>query len=162
VIRTGLDVCRIIINFGAGHRRGEVAGLPIDSIPEKSQPFERIHSKVGALRKRDGQSKLGRTVDKPIQVGQWLCTIVVSAHDHEAWCCFPQVLENFLASDVNAEVRCCSLDFLRDQETLNGSRNLVTSLFEHEQIKTTLPKARDAARLAEKVTWRFFIPLICI
>lgn len=31
------------------------------------------------------------------------------------------------------------------------SRNLVTSLFEHEQIKTTLPKARDTARLAEKV-----------
>ncbi|KAF9532009.1 ribosomal protein L17 [Crepidotus variabilis] len=30
-------------------------------------------------------------------------------------------------------------------------RNLVTSLFEHEQIKTTLPKARDAARLAEKI-----------
>jgi len=30
-------------------------------------------------------------------------------------------------------------------------RNLVTSLFEHEQISTTLPKARDAARLAEKI-----------
>jgi len=30
-------------------------------------------------------------------------------------------------------------------------RNLVTSLFEHERIKTTLPKARDVARLAEKV-----------
>ncbi|KAG5648061.1 hypothetical protein DXG03_007096 [Asterophora parasitica] len=30
-------------------------------------------------------------------------------------------------------------------------RNLVTSLFEHEQISTTLPKARDTARLAEKV-----------
>jgi len=30
-------------------------------------------------------------------------------------------------------------------------RNLVTSLLEHEQIKTTLPKARDAARLAEKM-----------
>ncbi|PPQ88653.1 hypothetical protein CVT25_010229 [Psilocybe cyanescens] len=29
--------------------------------------------------------------------------------------------------------------------------NLVTSLFEHEQIKTTLPKARDTARLAEKI-----------
>jgi ribosomal protein L17 len=30
-------------------------------------------------------------------------------------------------------------------------RNLVTSLFEHEQIQTTLPKARDTARLAEKI-----------
>ncbi|PFH54553.1 hypothetical protein AMATHDRAFT_134373 [Amanita thiersii Skay4041] len=30
-------------------------------------------------------------------------------------------------------------------------RNLVTSLVEHEQIRTTLPKARDAARLAEKL-----------
>jgi ribosomal protein L17 len=30
-------------------------------------------------------------------------------------------------------------------------RNLVTSLFEHEQIKTTLPKAKDTARLAEKI-----------
>ncbi|KAJ7038099.1 ribosomal protein L17 [Mycena alexandri] len=29
-------------------------------------------------------------------------------------------------------------------------RNLVTSLFEHEQIKTTLPKARETARMAEK------------
>ncbi|KAF5390287.1 hypothetical protein D9757_002852 [Collybiopsis confluens] len=30
-------------------------------------------------------------------------------------------------------------------------RNLVTSLFEHEQIKTTLPKAKETARLAEKI-----------
>ncbi|TFK30522.1 ribosomal protein L17 [Coprinopsis marcescibilis] len=30
-------------------------------------------------------------------------------------------------------------------------RNLVTSLFEHERIKTTLPKAKDTARLAEKI-----------
>ncbi|KAJ7070948.1 mitochondrial ribosomal protein L17 [Mycena amicta] len=30
-------------------------------------------------------------------------------------------------------------------------RNLVTSLFEHEQIKTTLPKAQEAARFAEKI-----------
>ncbi|KAI0348490.1 mitochondrial ribosomal protein L17 [Trametopsis cervina] len=30
-------------------------------------------------------------------------------------------------------------------------RNLVTSLFKHEQIRTTLPKARDTARLAEKI-----------
>jgi len=30
-------------------------------------------------------------------------------------------------------------------------RNLVCSLFEHEQIRTTLPKAKDTARLAEKV-----------
>ena len=34
---------------------------------------------------------------------------------------------------------------------LMSYRNLVTSLIQHEQIKTTLPKARDAARLAEKV-----------
>ena len=31
------------------------------------------------------------------------------------------------------------------------ARNLVTSLIQHEQIKTTFPKAQDAARLAEKV-----------
>jgi len=30
-------------------------------------------------------------------------------------------------------------------------RNLVTSLLQHEQIKTTLPKARETARLAEKI-----------
>ncbi|KAH9944056.1 mitochondrial ribosomal protein L17 [Epithele typhae] len=30
-------------------------------------------------------------------------------------------------------------------------RNLVTSLIHHEQIKTTLPKAKDAARLADKL-----------
>ncbi|KAJ7706085.1 mitochondrial ribosomal protein L17 [Mycena rosella] len=30
-------------------------------------------------------------------------------------------------------------------------RNMVTSLFEHEQIKTTLPKARETARFAEKI-----------
>jgi len=34
---------------------------------------------------------------------------------------------------------------------LHTSRNLVTSLFEHEQIKTTLPKARETARFAEKI-----------
>lgn len=30
-------------------------------------------------------------------------------------------------------------------------RNLVTSLFTHEQISTTLPKAREAQRLAEQL-----------
>ncbi|KIO28831.1 hypothetical protein M407DRAFT_242877 [Tulasnella calospora MUT 4182] len=30
-------------------------------------------------------------------------------------------------------------------------RNLVSSLLEHEQIKTTLPKAKETARLAEKI-----------
>ncbi|KAG8850572.1 hypothetical protein FRB96_009663 [Tulasnella sp. 330] len=30
-------------------------------------------------------------------------------------------------------------------------RNLVSSLLEHEQIKTTLPKAKEAARMAEKI-----------
>jgi large subunit ribosomal protein L17 len=30
-------------------------------------------------------------------------------------------------------------------------RNLVSSLFEHESIKTTLPKAREAQRMAEKL-----------
>ena len=34
--------------------------------------------------------------------------------------------------------------------------NLVTSLIEHEQIKTTLPKAKDTARLAEKVRCVFY------
>jgi ribosomal protein L17 len=38
-----------------------------------------------------------------------------------------------------------------DESFMVSCRNLVTSLFEHEQIKTTLPKARDTARLAEKV-----------
>ena len=37
------------------------------------------------------------------------------------------------------------------------SSNLVTSLIQHEQVKTTLPKARDAARLAEKVRVFFLI-----
>jgi ribosomal protein L17 len=31
------------------------------------------------------------------------------------------------------------------------NRNLVTSLLHHEQIQTTVPKAKEAARLAEKV-----------
>ena len=30
-------------------------------------------------------------------------------------------------------------------------RNLVTDLFKHEQIKTTVAKAKETARLAEKV-----------
>ncbi|KAJ6604741.1 mitochondrial ribosomal protein L17 [Mycena vulgaris] len=34
---------------------------------------------------------------------------------------------------------------------LRYASNLVTSLFEHEQIKTTLPKARETARFAEKI-----------
>ncbi|KAG8737985.1 hypothetical protein FRC10_007425 [Ceratobasidium sp. 414] len=35
-------------------------------------------------------------------------------------------------------------------ELLTRSRNLVSSLLQHEQIKTTLPKAKETARLAEK------------
>jgi large subunit ribosomal protein L17 len=31
------------------------------------------------------------------------------------------------------------------------SRNLVSALLHHETIKTTLPKAKEAARMAEKV-----------
>jgi ribosomal protein L17 len=33
----------------------------------------------------------------------------------------------------------------------------VTSLFEHEQIRTTLAKAKDTARLAEKVRLRCYL-----
>ena len=68
---------------------------------------------------------------------------------HEAWRRIPQVLENVFAQDANAAVR-----ILRDTHQATyplSCRNLVTSLIQHEQIKTTLPKARDAARLAEKV-----------
>jgi large subunit ribosomal protein L17 len=31
-------------------------------------------------------------------------------------------------------------------------RNLVSALLHHESIKTTLPKAKEAARMAEKVS----------
>jgi len=34
-------------------------------------------------------------------------------------------------------------------------RNLVTSLVEHEQIQTTLAKAKETSRLAEKVRPRY-------
>jgi hypothetical protein len=34
---------------------------------------------------------------------------------------------------------------------LTHFRNLVSALLHHEQIKTTLPKAKEAARMAEKV-----------
>lgn len=33
----------------------------------------------------------------------------------------------------------------------------MTSLFEHEQIRTTLPKAKDTARLAEKARPYFYL-----
>ena len=33
-------------------------------------------------------------------------------------------------------------------------RNLVTSLFEHERVRTTVPKAREARRVAEKLITR--------
>ncbi|TFY83584.1 hypothetical protein EWM64_g413 [Hericium alpestre] len=41
-------------------------------------------------------------------------------------------------------------------------RNLVTSLVEHEQIKTTLPKARDTARLAEKACAPMLAPCLLL
>jgi hypothetical protein len=74
---------------------------------------------------------------------------------YEAWRGVSQVLKDIVAQNADATVSrkrptCISNDV--DQPT---SRNLVTSLFEHEQIKTTLPKARDAARLAEKVDGRW-------
>jgi ribosomal protein L17 len=34
----------------------------------------------------------------------------------------------------------------------DGFRNLVSALLHHETIKTTLPKAKEAARMAEKVS----------
>ena len=67
---------------------------------------------------------------------------------HEAWRRIPQVFSPNRAQNAHAEVLWLSLGY---QVLTRHSRNLVTSLIEHEQIKTTLPKARDAARLAEKV-----------
>lgn len=43
------------------------------------------------------------------------------------------------------------LDRGRSDAPLTPFRNLVSALLHHEQIKTTLPKAKEAARMAEKV-----------
>jgi len=69
---------------------------------------------------------------------------------NEAWGRLSQILKDILAQDADVEV-CIILGPLGKSSHLVADRNMVTSLFEHEQISTTLPKARDAARLAEKV-----------
>lgn len=74
-------------------------------------------------------------------------------HD-EAWDRIPQVLEDILAQDAYAEVCISIVNWVTPEPILLLPRNLVTSLLQHEQIKTTLPKARDTARLAEKVSIR--------
>lgn len=48
----------------------------------------------------------------------------------------------------HAKYRHLSRDSAHRQALL---RNLVTSLFEHESISTTWPKAKEAQRLAEKL-----------
>ncbi len=76
---------------------------------------------------------------------------------HEAWGRLSQVLEDILAQDAYAPVCFYAALCLASLSYL--ARNLVTSLIQHEQIKTTFPKAQDAARLAEKVrTYSMCIP----
>jgi large subunit ribosomal protein L17 len=43
-----------------------------------------------------------------------------------------------------------AISFTEKKYELTG-RNLVSALLHHETIKTTLPKAKEAARMAEKV-----------
>ena len=78
----------------------------------------------------------------------------------EAWRRLSQIFKNIIASDVDATVKLYLLFFISRTHRLMSPdilfRNLVTSLIQHEQVKTTLPKARDAARLAEKVSIFFF------
>lgn len=75
---------------------------------------------------------------------------------HEAWCSLQKVFEDLLASYAHAEVSPAILPCIF-VFTPMLYRNLVTSLFKYEQIKTTLPKARDTARLAEKVAITYAI-----
>lgn len=76
--------------------------------------------------------------------------LILNVFSNSAWCCLPKALPDLLPSHAHAAVG----QFPEDQ-SINPSdpshRNLVSSLLEHEQIKTTLPKAKETARLAEKV-----------
>lgn len=69
---------------------------------------------------------------------------------HEAWRRLSQILAHLVPQDAHAPVSLSNSSRIPSYSPIH--RNLVTSLFEHEQISTTLPKARDTARLAEKVS----------
>ena len=84
---------------------------------------------------------------------------------HETWRRLSQVLENIIPQNADATVKPISPTKLfqyilltRDSSICIRS-NLVTSLIQHEQVKTTLPKARDAARLAEKVFLSIYLSI---
>ena len=89
------------------------------------------------------------------------CPLSNSTPQDETWRCLSQILENIIASNVDATVNFYLLFPVSRTHRLMPPhvlfRNLVTSLIQHEQVKTTLPKARDAARLAEKVLFPFFL-----
>ena len=93
---------------------------------------------------------------KPRALSREECTLArrrslqpTASDHHEAWGRLSQVLEDILAQDAYATV--CLNAVLLPALLSCLARNLVTSLIQHEQIKTTFPKAQDAARLAEKV-----------
>lgn len=89
-------------------------------------------------------------------------TLLVKRPRDEAWRRLSQILKNVIASDADATVKlyflCSRFSNILFDATSFLFRNLVTSLIQHEQVKTTLPKARDAARLAEKVVLLFPSP----
>jgi large subunit ribosomal protein L17 len=76
---------------------------------------------------------------------------------HETWRRLSQVLKDVVASDVNATVKSLGVSCRAEHRLTRKTSNLVSSLIQHEQIKTTLPKARDTARLAEKVAHPSYI-----
>jgi hypothetical protein len=55
------------------------------------------------------------------------------------------------AASVSVHSTKIALPQSRGVAPLTPLRNLVSALLHHEQIKTTLPKAKEAARMAEKV-----------
>lgn len=79
------------------------------------------------------------------------------AKEHEAWYRISQAVQTYSTQDAYAKVKIAQV---RGHTILLINlfpfpRNLVTSLVEHEQIQTTLAKAKEASRLAEKVRPRF-------
>lgn len=80
---------------------------------------------------------------------------MVTVACNEAWSSISEAIADIVPQDAYASVRSLHHSASLVLVSLILSRNMVTSLIEHEQIKTTLPKAREAARLAEKVIFFF-------
>lgn len=80
-----------------------------------------------------------------------LSSLIQPTLERTAWRCLSKALPDFLPSHAHVAVRYFDRVRPKPRSLTVLCRNLVSSLLEREQIKTTLPKAKEAARMAEQV-----------